>query len=290
MFDCATTTPQSVNSTVSPDMSRQPSAEGTIVDTPKPGHSSSKNHNEHNKSRDRSESEASKPSNNDPSTPRKSSDDAPSDHEDSGSSSDSCIDAIQQEVLEQVLSPIKTEIVEKIVCHILHLPDLVGAKSLNDHEALKLASPVSPMGLERLQLSPRVNLVTLGESETEGTIKHSFTQNAGVQDANNDCGQSHQRAKTTGRLHGKSNATATGHTTPAAFIPSHKRKGAPGGDSEDDDDDDSDDEDRRPPAPKVPRPVSNRRIACPYFQRDPTKEPKADSCFRNGFKNIHKMK
>ncbi|KAL1629151.1 hypothetical protein SLS56_005594 [Neofusicoccum ribis] len=44
------------------------------------------------------------------------------------------------------------------------------------------------------------------------------------------------------------------------------------------------------PRSEVHQSVVGRRIACPYFKRSPQGAPRADSCFRNGFKDIHKMK
>lgn len=59
--------------------------------------------------------------------------------------------------------------------------------------------------------------------------------------------------------------------------------------------DDDDEEERRgqrrgPKAPRDSSPPPERRLACPFFQRDPERTPKAGSCVQHGFKSISTLK
>lgn len=94
-----------------------------------------------------------------------------------------------------------------------------------------------------------------------------------------------------GNEHSGSNVRQHSRSSENRSISTQKRRVSIRGPPRDDDDDEERRGQRRgPKAPRDSSPPPERRLACPFFQRDPERTPKAGSCVQHGFKSISTLK
>ncbi|KAB2577221.1 hypothetical protein DBV05_g4033 [Lasiodiplodia theobromae] len=248
---------------------------------------------------EQSEPDSSVPSNDHQPTPpsdddhHQDTDDASSEHDDSDAPSDDSRyspDPLQRDFLEEILRPVKQHLFQRLMVYIanstsLGLP-LPAASLYGCAGTVKTEAPEPPTSLPIMQREVRKRAAS--QASDDKAILAAAPKEA---PASTDQGLS------TSRANGKRPSVTTNGCTGRMFMgASRKRKmgnaGSPG--DNDDSDDDDDDERRRPRKPRrSPSPHEHhegRRIACPYFKRNPRSPAKADACFRTGFRDITKMK
>lgn len=95
-------------------------------------------------------------------------------------------------------------------------------------------------------------------------------------------GEGNEHSGSTARHHGRSSENRS--------ISTQKRRVSIRGPRDDDDDEERRGQRRGPKAPRDSSPPPERRLACPFFQRDPERTLKAGSCVQHGFKSISTLK
>lgn len=247
------------------------------------------------------EPDSSGSSNDDPPTPTSdhgNSDDAASDCDESEAPSEDSQDTLQRDFLEEILGPVKRQLVDRLMVYVANTPNLrvpmlpMRPRSPGPLLKTEVATPMSDFA--------DLKLSSGGESETPShwheNTKSAIIYQSDSNDVQDNPGPTSQKP-TVSRGYGKRAVGATAsHANRFQSNGSQKRKAGANdnslngndGDDDDDDDDDGGDCHRNHKSRRSQSP--SRRIACPYHQRNPLKPPKADSCFRNGFRDIAKMK
>ncbi|KAF9637683.1 hypothetical protein BFW01_g8579 [Lasiodiplodia theobromae] len=248
---------------------------------------------------EQSEPDSSAPSNDHQPTPpsdddhHQDTDDASSEHDDSDATSDDSRyspDPLQRDFLEEILRPVKQHLFQRLMVYIanstsLGLP-LPAASLYGCSGTVKTEVPEAPTSLPIMQKDARKRAAS--QDSDDKVILAAAPKEA---PASTDQGLSASRAN------GKRPSVTTNGCTGSTFMGASRKRKMGNADSpgdNDDSDDDDDDERRRPRKPrKSPSPPEHhegRRIACPYFKRNPRSPAKADACFRTGFRDITKMK
>lgn len=218
-------------------------------------------------------------------------DDYPSsEHEDSDGLSDDSHDSqdpLQRDFLEKILRPVKQYFFQRLMVYIANDRSLgIPLSTTSLFGCTSAVKSELPEPLTSIPLIPKRSVSQ--DCEDYKTLATAPTETP----ASADPGRS------SGRASGKRPyAPTNGGPCRASGTSSLKRK--IGGASPSDgskDGNESDDEGEQRGGPKQRRSPSphhspkGRRIACPYFKRNPRSPPKAHACFQNGFKDITKMK
>ncbi|KAL1629152.1 hypothetical protein SLS56_005595 [Neofusicoccum ribis] len=283
-------------------MSRGSSSQGQAVDN-RTAQASLDEHNEMANStatiQHQSDSGASHEEPDTPNSDHDNSDDTPSENDDSDCLSESSGDAVQRDFLDDLLLPVKHQLVERLMVYVANNPDLniplpsILPEVANHHQkneiAPSLSSDLVHLGTSTKDQKVSLKYEVLEKNQDDSTKETSLV--ADSKETQHSPGKVGQRP-TTSRGYGQNcYTTQAGSSNSRA---GKKRKNGDDGSPEGNGDNGDDDEDERCRASKSRRSQSphspQRRIACPYFQRNPMRTAKADSCFRNGFSSIAKMK
>lgn len=218
-------------------------------------------------------------------------DDYPSsEHDDSDGLSDDSHDSqepLQRDFLERILRPVKHYFFQRLMVYIANDRSLgVPLSTTSLFGCTSAVKSELPEPLTSIPLIPKRSVSQ--DCEDYKTLATAPKETP----ASADPGRSSCRAS------GKRPYTPTnGGQCHASGTSSLKRKigGASSSDgSKDGNESDDEGEQRGGPkqrrSPSPHRSPKGRRIACPYFKRNPRSPPKAHACFQNGFKDITKMK
>ncbi|EKG16855.1 hypothetical protein MPH_05958 [Macrophomina phaseolina MS6] len=240
----------------------------------------------------RSESDASRVSNEDPPTPtsgsgKSNSDEAPSDHDESDSSPDHATKTIQQELLEEILGPVKHQLIGRLMVYISgvtklrDLLPLMPARRSIEAVAAENSSALINSCYEDEEFTPTPSdsiKTAISSTSGHGSAQRTRPTSGQRSSASRSCGRNTGQTTAGGVLGSKAGNKRSLNGTPSQL---------------DNDDEDADDDEKKfhtQKRRKPSAPPSKLRIACPYYVRQPGRTPKADSCFRSGFGDITKMK